>query len=151
MSIIRAQYDAVIDAPPEAIYAILRDYQGGHAAILPKPYFADLKILKGGVGAGTETLLTMKVNGRTMTYRQRITEPQPGRVIQETEINTGQWSRFTLEPLDGGRRTRVTISAEQPASPGVMGLLERLFAPGVQWKIFSEELALLAEYIKTKA
>ncbi|MBL8131445.1 MAG: hypothetical protein JNL42_06275, partial [Anaerolineae bacterium] len=86
--------------------------------------------------------------GRTMTYHQRITEPQPGRVIQETEITTGQWSRFTLEPLDGGQRTRVTISSEQPTSPGVMGLLERLFAPGVQRKIFEKELALLAEYIK---
>ncbi|MBK8024306.1 MAG: SRPBCC family protein [Chloroflexi bacterium] len=150
MSTIQASTSAVIDARPEVIYAVLRDYRGGHAAILPKPYFADFKVTKGGLGEGTETFLTMKVYGRTLTYQQRITEPTPGRVIQETDIHTGQWSRFTLEPLDDGARTRVTITAEQPASPGLAGFFERLLTHGVQRMIFRKELDNLAAYVAGK-
>ena len=38
----------VIPAPPETVYAVLIDYEEGHRAILPKPYFVDMIIEKGG-------------------------------------------------------------------------------------------------------
>ncbi len=148
--VVRAEASAIIDARPEVIWEVIRDYHIGHPAILPKPYFQSLKVLKGGVGEGTETHLTMKVFGRTFEYYHRITEPQPGRVLKETEVNTGQFSMFTLEPLDGGTRTRVTITTEQPASAGVMGFFERLTTPGIQRRMFEQELAILAEYVKGK-
>ncbi len=150
MSPIRAEASAVIEARPEVIWDVIRDYHVGHPAILPKPYFQTLKILKGGVGEGTETHLTMKVFGRTFEYHHRISEPDPGRVLKETEVNTGQYSKFTLEPLDNGKQTRVTITTEQPASPGLVGFFERLTAPGIQRRIFEQELVLLAEYVKGK-
>ncbi len=145
---IRAEASAVIDARPQVIWDVIRDYHIGHPAILPKPYFQSLKVLKGGVGEGTETHLTMKIFGRTFEYHHRISEPDPGRVLQETEVNTGQWSKFTLDPLDDGKQTRVTITTEQPASPGLAGFLERLTAPGIQRRIFEQELALLADYVR---
>lgn len=148
MSRIKAEASAVIDAPPEKIYNVIRDYNVGHQAILPKPYFTEMKVIKGGVGAGTETHLTMNVYGRTMTFHQIVSEPEPGRKLVETDVNTGQFSSFTLEPLDGGARTRVTIYAEQPASPGLAGVLERLMTPGIQRRIFEKELQNLAEYMK---
>lgn len=146
MSSIHAEASAVIDARPETIYNVLRDYRVGHPAILPKPYFHEFKLLKGGFGAGTEYHLTMKVYGRTFTCQQRISEPEPGRVILETDIHTGQFSRFTLDPVEGGK-TRVTITVEQPASPGFAGFMERLMTPSIMRGIFNKELALLAAYV----
>lgn len=53
MSQIHAQATAVIDAPPEVVYAILADYRADHPAILPKQYFAECAVEEGGQGAGT--------------------------------------------------------------------------------------------------
>jgi hypothetical protein len=53
MGLMRVQSSAVIPARPEAIYAVLADYREAHPAILPKPYFTELKVEEGGQGAGT--------------------------------------------------------------------------------------------------
>ena len=150
MARIRAEASKVIDARPQVIWDVIRDYHVGHPAIMPKPYTQSLKVLKGGVGEGTETHLTMKVYGRIFEYHHRISEPEPGRLLKETEVNSGQFSSFTLDPLEGGTRTRVTIVADAPASSGIAGLIERLTTPGFQRRLFAAELENLAEYVKGK-
>lgn len=141
----------VIDARPEEIYAILSDYRVGHAAILPKPYFQEMIVEQGGQGAGTILRLRMKVFGQESSYHQIVTEPEPGRLLVETDMNTGQFSSFTLEPLNGGVQTRVTIHSEFPASRGIKGLMEKLMQPPITHYIFKKELRNLAEYVRSKA
>jgi len=78
----------VIDAKAEAIYAVVRDYQGGHPAILPKPYFSALTIEQGGQGAGTVLRGSITAFGSTRPFHQKVTEPEPGRTIVEMDIET---------------------------------------------------------------
>ena len=150
MSNIHVEATATIPARPEAVYAVLADYRGGHSAILPKPYFTGLTIEEGGQGAGTITRVRMKVMGQEFAYHQRVTEPEPGRVMVETDIETGQWSSFTIDPVEGGAQARVTIASEFPVSPGVKGLLERLFIPPTTRRIYRQELQNLADYLRNR-
>jgi hypothetical protein len=150
MSMIRSEASAVIDARPEELYAVVSDYRVGHPAILPKPYFTELTVEKGGQGAGTVIRTRMKVFGREYAFHQAVTEPEPGRVLVETDMDTGQFSSFTFEPLNAGKQTRVTIKAENPASPGIVGLLERLTQPAFNRRLFQQELRNLADYVRRK-
>ncbi|HEX2619236.1 MAG TPA: SRPBCC family protein [Phototrophicaceae bacterium] len=146
---IKVAASAVIDARPETLYAIISDYRVGHPAILPKPYFTDLVVEKGGQGAGTVMTVKLKVWGQVSIYHQIVSEPEPGHVILETEMNTGQFSSFTFEPLNGGEQTRLTIYSEFPASRGLKGWLERLTMPGIAGKIYHKELDNIAEYVRS--
>lgn len=141
----------IIKARPEDIYAVLSDYRVGHPAILPKPYFEELTVEQGGQGAGTVYRLRMKVMGQTFHYRHTVSEPEPGRVLVETDLDTGQGSRFTLEPLDSGNQTRVTITAQFPPSPGFKGFMERLINPPLSRRMFRQELRNLEQYILNKS
>jgi hypothetical protein len=150
MSMIHSEASAVIDARPEELYAVVSDYHVGHPAILPKPYFTELTVEKGGQGEGTIIRTRLKVFGREYTFHQTVTEPQPGRLLVETDLDTGQFSSFTFEPLNGGKQTRVTIIAENPASPGFVGFLERLTQPAFNRRLFQQELRNLADYVRQK-
>jgi Polyketide cyclase / dehydrase and lipid transport len=116
MTWIHAEQSLVIDARPEAVYAVVSDYRVGHPAILPRE-FAPLVVEQGGQGSGTIVRGSVTVWGRTAPFHQQVTEPEPGRVLVETDIDTGQYTTFTFEPLAGGRRTRVTIASEFPRGP----------------------------------
>ena len=148
MRTIHATASQEIDARPEAVYAVLADYRVGHPAILPKPYFEELKVEAGGRGAGTRLRLTMRVMGVTSVFHEVVTEPEPGRVLAESDAAAGVTTTFTVDPLDGGKRARVTIVTETRASPGVKGLVERLITPGVLRGIYRQELRQLEEYVK---
>jgi hypothetical protein len=69
-------------------------------------------------------------------------------VLVEADEAAGVVTTFTVDPLDGGKRSRVTITTETRASPGLRGLLERLVSPGVLRDIYRKELRQLEEYIK---
>jgi uncharacterized protein YndB with AHSA1/START domain len=149
MNKVQVSVAQVIDARPEKLYAIVRDYHVGHPAIVPKPYFTSVTVEQGGVGAGTIVISEGAVWGTKFRYRHVVTEPEPGRRLVETDSYTGQWSSFTFEPLNGGAQTRVTITAEYPLSPGFKGFMERLLNPIVSRRMFRQELDNLAEYART--
>jgi len=146
-NVIRADASYVINARPEEIYAVISDYHVGHPAILPKG-FTGLIVEKGGKGAGTLVLTKLTVYGKEYTYHQLVSEPEPGRVLVETDIDTGQFSSFTLDPVNGGAQTRVTIHAEEPAKPGVAGWLAAQMQPMFMKRMFAEELRNLAAYVQ---
>ncbi len=147
METIEIKESRIIDAPPAAVHAVLADYRAGHAAILPQPYFKAMTVEEGGFGAGTVLRVQMEVMGRTFHYHQRVTEPEPGRVLVETDVDTGEWSSFTLDPLDNGRCTQVTITACQHIKPGFEGIMQRIAQPGIVRRIFRKELQNLADYL----
>jgi hypothetical protein len=148
MNQIHAEVSEVIEAQPERVYAILSDYRVSHPAILPKPYFTEITVEQGGQGASTIVRAQMKVMGTELVYHLIVSEPQPGRVLMETDADAGVTTTFTVEPLNGGSHSRVTIATDAAASPGVKGWLERLFNPPVMCRIYQQELLQLAAYTR---
>jgi hypothetical protein len=145
---IHAEASSVIDARAEEIYAVIADYHAGHPAILPKAYFSSLTVEKGGQGAGTIITGSVKVFGTAYPFRLLVSEPEPGRRLVETDTETGQFTHFILEPINGGAQTHVTIRSEFPPAPGLMGWLERLTKPAVTRRIYRAELQQLAQYMQ---
>lgn len=147
----RVAESKVIDAPPSAVYALLSDYRVGHPQILPKPYFQSLVVEEGGKGAGTVVRVTMSVMGSKQTMRLTVTEPAPGRVLQEEDAAMGVTTWFTITPVDGGARSRLEIATEWRPKPGIGGWIEgrmtRLFAP----RIYRQELDLIAQHFAAAA
>jgi hypothetical protein len=150
MAALRASGSAVVDAPPDAVYALLADYRDGHPRILPPEYFSGLEVERGGVGAGTVIRFNVRLLGQTRAVRAAITEPEPGRVLDETDLETGALTRFVVEPVEGGRRARVTITTTW-ATPGLRGAVERLIAPPLLRRVYAAELGRLAEVVAPAA
>jgi hypothetical protein len=149
MSMIKVEASEVVSGQPEAVYATLADYEVGHPAILPKPYFQSLIVQKGGQGAGTEFELVMKVMGVERTSHQAVSEPEPGRVLVETGIDINLQTTFTLEPVAG--KTRITIHTEFEAEPGIMGFIGKLMSPPMLRKIYRQELQNLDAYMQQQS
>jgi len=139
---IRATASAVIMAPPATVYRLLADYHRGHPRILPPRYFRDLQVEAGGTGAGTRIRYQMRAFGMVRTFRTEITEPEPGRRLLETGIESGIATTFTVEPRDDGRHSHVTIATAYEKA-GIRGWLERLLAPRLLHTIYRAELRQL--------
>ncbi len=149
MSTFHVEESLVIEARAADLYTVVADYRVGHPAILPRPFFQELTVEKGGVGAGTIVRGSVKVMGKSYPLHHSISEPEPGRVLQESDLDKpGEFTRFIFQPLNGDTQTRVTIATEFLASPGLMGLMERLTKPGLVRKMYRQELGNLAEYVR---
>lgn len=146
----RFSASAVIQAAPQILYDIIADYHHGHPQILPKPPFVSLVVEQGGSGAGTVIRVQMRALGQLQTFRAVITEPEPGRVLVET-TDTGYVTTFTVEPHGDGKQARVTIATEMTGRTGVVGALERWFAPRLLRPVYVRELEQLAALAATRA
>lgn len=144
MSTVHVAVSALIDAEPDIVYRILADYQQGHPHILPKRYFSGLEVEQGGYGEGTIVKATMRAFGGGHTLRMRITEPQPGRVLAETDIETGVVTTFTVTPSGAG--TETTIATSLQLQPGLRGAVERVVTPWLLRRVYREELQQLNDY-----
>ena len=141
---IRAEATAVLDAPPGAVYAVLADYRQGHPSILPPRHFSNLVVERGGTGDGTVIRFEIRTAGSTRKVRAAITEPEPGRTLLETDLETGAVTSFVVERHEassttGSIRSRVTIATVW-TTPGLRGSIERLLAPRRLARIYVEEL-----------
>jgi len=140
----RVAASARIDSAPARVYCFIADYQNKHARILP-PQFTGLTVERGGVGAGTIIAFQMRAFGIARTARAAITEPAPGRVLVETGLEDFEAvTTFTVDPLPGGG-SEVTISTILPAKTGIGGAIERFVTTGYLRRLYSRELALLAQ------
>lgn len=134
---------AVIAAPAAHVYEIIADYRHGHPEILPKPPFVSLAVEEGGVGAGTRMLVHIRMFGRTIAYRAVVSEPEPGRVLVETNDN-GYVTSFTVDPLAGGQQARVTFTTVVSRKSGARARLERWLVERMFRPVYVRELAQLA-------
>lgn len=154
MATVQVESSRTIDAPPDVVYGILADYHAGHPAILPQPYFTGLTVLEGGQGAGTVLQVDMKVFGVERSYRQEISEPEPGRVLKENSLelqrNLKSTTTFTVEPRNEGRQSQVTIASEFETAPGFQGMMEKLMNPSITRRIYNKELAQLEAYAQER-
>lgn len=146
MSHYQVEVSAVVDAPAERVYDVLADYESGHPSILPQPYFTDLQVIEGGRGAGTVIAVEMEVFGVKRAYKMKVTEPQPGRVLQEEDKEAGILTTFTVEPV-AEKQSRVTIKTITQTSPGLRGWLEKMTTPPISRRIYREELEKLATVV----
>jgi len=135
---------AVIEAPAAVVYGIIADYNDGHQAILPRKYFTDMVVKEGGVGAGTVIGLTVNVMGNASQVKMVVSEPEPGRVLAETDEENGVVTRFIVEPLSENR-SQITFDTVGQTASGLRGWIERMMAPRLLRTIYREEQALLAQ------
>ena len=146
--IVRAS--ARIHAQPARVYGIIADYRNGHPHILPKA-FRNLVVEAGGVGAGTVITFEVRAFGITRRLRATISEPQPGRVLVETNLAPDpSVTTFTVEPADYGRASDVTIETRLEAKPGILGSIERAVSSRFLRSLYREELALLEKTAREK-
>jgi len=135
---------AIIPARRERIYSLISNYKDGHPRILPKQ-FSNLTVEEGGVGAGTVIRFQMNVFGRKQTFRAAITEPDPGRVLVETDLDThGAVTTFTISPGSAPADSNVTISTELRVRGGFLGKIERAVSTLLLRPIYVKELENLA-------
>jgi polyketide cyclase/dehydrase/lipid transport protein len=138
---------ALIAAPAQQIYSILSDYRTHHPRIVPKQYFTKLEVEEGGMGAGTLTRLDIRVLGTKKTVRHIISEPEPGRVLVETDVEGSTVTTFTVESVADGAQTRLTISTRfRTDHRGLAGKIERMLTLLVLKRIYRLELANIAAY-----
>ena len=135
---------AIIPARRERVYSILANYKEGHPRILPRQ-FRELIVEQGGTGAGTVIRFQMSVFGKKQTFRAAITEPEPGRVLVETDLDAnGAVTTFIVDPGTAPADSRVTISTEVAVRSGVAGFLEKRLSTLLLRSICVKELANLA-------
>ncbi len=144
MAQITVKSEAVLEASAAEVYATIADYRQGHPKILPREFY-DLQVEQGGYGAGTIIRFKMRVMGAEQSFYQQVSEPEPGRVLVEQDIDSPQHvvTIFRVAPLDQGQKSRVEISTTMQSSPGLRGLIERMLVPMINPRIYQKELKLL--------
>lgn len=135
---------SLIPAPPAIVYGIIADYKNGHPSILPNPPFVSLKVEQGGIGAGSVLEVQMKVAGKLQTFKTIVTEPEPGRVLVETN-DTGYITAFVVDPRDDGKKSYVTFTTEISNNSKLSKKIEFFFSKLILPAVYKKELQLLAE------
>ena len=148
MGTINVSAERSIEAPADAVYGYLADMREHHPRFLP-PAFSDFKVEAGGIGAGTITQFRITAGGRTREYRMQVAEPEPGRVLTESDTASSLVTTFTVRP--DGAASSVTISTTWEGAGGVGGFFERLFAPRVMRALYADELERLNGYARERA
>jgi uncharacterized protein YndB with AHSA1/START domain len=142
---VRASAESVIDAPAETVYGYLADMREHHPRFLP-PAFEGFRVESGGVGAGTIVRFTLNAGRRRRDYRMEVAEPEPGRVLTESDTGSSLVTTFTVTPE--GQRSRVRIASAWEGAGGIGGFFERTFAPRVLSRLYEDELSRLDAYAR---
>ncbi|HEV2396518.1 MAG TPA: SRPBCC family protein [Candidatus Sulfotelmatobacter sp.] len=135
---------AMIPARRERVYSLIANYRDGHPRILPKQ-FTSVVVEEGGIGAGTVIRCEMRVLGSKQSFRAAITEPEPGRVLVETNLEPDSWvTTYTVNPGSAPADSHVTISTELPVRSGFLGRIEKVFSSLLLRPMYAKELENLA-------
>ena len=145
MGQIKVKAAEVLDARPEDVYSTIADYRKEHPRILPKENLYDLQVEEGGYGAGTIIRFKSRILGVEQSFRHRVSEPEPGKVLVEQDIDTIQnlATTFTVIPVEDGKKSQVEISTTMNASPGIRGFAERVILSIFNPRIYRKEMKLL--------
>lgn len=143
MGTLHVSAQRVVEAPAKDVYGYLADMREHHPHFLP-PAFSEFTVESGGIGAGTITRFKLSAGGRTREYRMQVGEPEPGRVLTESDTGSSLVTSFTVEPE--GDQCRVEISTTWLGAGGIGGFFERTFAPRVMRSLYEDELERLNRY-----
>ncbi len=149
---IKVKAEAVLDARPEDVYATIADYRKGHPSILPKESLYDLQVEEGGYGAGTVMRFKARVLGVEQSFHQLVSEPEPGRILVEQDIDSVQnvTTTFKVIPVEQGQKSHVEISTTMNISPDLKGFVERVVVTMFNPPIYRKELKLLEAVAQKK-
>jgi hypothetical protein len=147
MRTINVVQEGPVGAPADLTYRLIAD-DAHHQQFLPEG-ISDFEVVEGGVGAGTLHRFTVTAGGRARKYLMRVDEPDPGRVITETDQNSSLVTTFTVTPA--GDTCVVRIETRWNGASGIGGFFERTFAPKVMRKMYADELARLDTYARGQA
>ena len=137
--------ERTVEAPADAVYRYVSDMRDHHPHYLP-PAFSDFQVESGGTGAGTVTRFKVTAGGRTREYRMRVDEPEPGRVLTESDTGSSLVTTTTVSPQGGA--SLVQISTSWNGAGGIGGFFEKMFAPRAMRAIYTDELEQLAAYAR---
>lgn len=130
----------MLDAPYDAVYEAIVDYENLHPRIIPSPPFQGLEVVEGGRGAGTVIRVSLKAGGRTQTARGEVAEPEPGRIVET--YDSGYVTSFQITRVGEGR-TQVSIGTVMPPRGGVLGSIERWLVARMLQPVYRRELVQL--------
>ena len=142
---LRVAEERLIGAPADLVYRCIADFREHHPRFLP-PAFSDFRVERGGVGAGTVTSFRLTAGPRSRAYRMQVSEPEPGRVLGESDTGAGLVTTFTVSAE--GPQSRVRIETTWQGAGGIGGFFERLFAPRVLRRLYADELGRLDEHAR---
>ena len=144
MAVIEVTAERTVNAPAEAVWGYIRDMHT-HPKFLP-PAFSDFHIESGGVGTGSVTRFKVTAGGRTREYHMTVDEPEPGRVLRESDQNSSLITKFIVDPAVAGA-SLVQISTTWQGAGGIGGFFERTFAPKGVSKLHTQTLENLARVV----
>jgi Polyketide cyclase / dehydrase and lipid transport len=143
MARVNAQATRTIDASPEKVLDVLRDYRDARARILTDNYTA-YRVEQGGNGDGTVIGYHFAAGGRERDYRLRV-EESTGELRERDELSSFV-STWSVQPAGAG--SSVTIEASWDGAGGIGGFFERTFAPMGLRKIYGQMLERLAAEVQ---
>lgn len=147
MAPISVSAERTVGVPAPEVYGYIADHRDHHANFLP-PAFSDFHVESGGVGAGTITQFKFTAGGRTRQLRTQVTEPEPGRVLVESDTMSSSVTTWTVTPE--GNNCQVQISTTWRGAGGIGGFFERMFAPRALRQIYADELNRLDAYARER-
>ena len=106
MSELRVVAERAVGAPADLVYRLIADYDRHHPRFLP-PAFSQFRVEAGGVGAGTVHSFKMTAGGRARSFRMRVDEPEPGRVLTESDERSSTVTTWVVTPDGPGCQVRV--------------------------------------------
>src|ERR1700761_5973062 len=146
MGVIQVNAERTVNAPADTVFGYIRD-MNVHPKFLP-PAFSDFHVESGGVGPGTVATFKVTPGGRTRDYRMTVDEPEPGRVLRESDANSSLITKFTVTPREGDQSaaSQVEISTSWQGAGGIGGFFERTFAPRAMKAIYDDQPQSPASY-----
>ena len=135
----RVQTSKTVEASPDRVLALLRDYREGRPRILTDNYSA-YRVESGGAGDGTGIAYHFAARGRERDYRLRV-EESTGELLERDELSSFV-STWSVAPSGAG--SEVSIESSWEGAGGVGGFFERTFAPIGLRRVYGEMLDRLA-------
>jgi uncharacterized protein YndB with AHSA1/START domain len=148
MAQISVSADRDISAPLATVYDYIIDYRE-HRPHWLVPTYSNFTVEEGGRGDGTVFSYHLSVGSRERDYRMRVTEPEPGSVVRESDANSSLVTIWTVTP--GTRGSWVKIETTWQGAGGVGGFFERTFAPRALRDLYEKLLQRLDHYATARA
>jgi hypothetical protein len=139
MARVRAHVTKTMDASPERVLEVLRDYRDARQRILTDNYTA-YRVEHGGNGDGTVIGFHFAAGGRERDYRLRV-EETVGELHERDELSSFV-STWHVQPAGAG--SSVTVESSWDGAGGIGGFFERTFAPIGLRRIYGQVLDRLA-------
>lgn len=143
MSHIFVRCERIIDTSPAEVFNTLIDYKVKRPRMLP-PNYLNYTVEQGGQGNGTVVSYRFRAAGRERPYEMVVQETIAGQVLTERDRNSSLVTRWSVLPVDGGQRSKVSVESDWEGSRGIGGFFERIFAPPGLRGVYKDALVALA-------